>query len=362
MPPVEVWEKINVSDPEFFKTLHARYGCTACHGGTVDIYDKDAAHEGLVRDPSKDDVCATCHRQTVEVQADSLHTDLEGYYTVLRARSDEAHWDQLMIGFELHCTECHATCGQCHVSRPTFLEGGLADGHQFKKTPSMTLACTACHGSRVEAEYKGKNEGVRGDTHWTKQGMICANCHTGDKLHGNLGDRDHRYDGPEEPSCTQSGCHEGIGAKQDEVMQHTDNHLAKLSCQVCHAQPYKHCYNCHVQKDEQGVPYFKTDPSKVSIKIGRNPRKSDERPWEYVVLRHVPVARDTFAYYGQDLLPNFDALPTWTYATPHSIAKKTPQNQSCDACHGNPEVFLTADDVAPDEFETNKDVIVDKVP
>jgi thiosulfate/3-mercaptopyruvate sulfurtransferase len=226
----------------------------------------------------------------------------------------------------------------------------------------MTLACTACHGSRVEAEYKGKNEGVRGDTHWTKGGMTCFKCHTGDELHGDLGDRDHRYDGSQEPSCTQSDCHEGIGGQEDEVMQHNDIHLTRLSCQVCHAQSYKHCYNCHVQKDESGVPYFKTDPSKIFVKIGRNPRKSDERPWDYVALRHVPVARDTFAYYGQDLLPNFDALPTWTYATPHSIAKKTPQNQSCDACHGNAELFLTADDIAPDELEANKDVIVSSLP
>jgi hypothetical protein len=358
---LEVWEKVNVSDPEFFESLHARYGCVACHGGTS-ATDKDAAHEGLVHDPSKGQACTTCHAQVVEIQSSSLHTDLEGYFTVLRQRSDEAHWDQLMVGFNIHCTSCHATCGQCHVSRPTFLEGGLAKGHQFQETPSMNLACTACHGSRVEDEYKGQNEGVRGDVHWTKQGMTCFECHTGDELHGTLGDRNHRYDGPQEPGCTDTGCHEGIGGSEDTVLNHNDTHLSKLSCQVCHAQPYKHCYNCHVQKDEHGVPYFKTDESEVFVKIGYNPRQSDERPWEYVVLRHVPVSRDTFAYYGEDLLPNFDVLPTWTYATPHNVAKNTPQNESCNSCHGNPEVFLTADDVDPDELEANKSVIVTDIP
>ncbi|UCC65549.1 MAG: hypothetical protein JSV36_11095 [Anaerolineae bacterium] len=359
---MEVWEKVNVSNPEFFKTLHARYGCVACHGGVADAADKETAHEGLIPDPSQGQACANCHRQEVESLADSLHVDLEGYYTALRARSDDAHWDQLVVGFELHCTQCHATCGQCHVSRPTFLEGGLATGHKFNRTPSMNLSCTACHGSRVEAEYKGKNEGVHGDVHWTKQGMTCFECHTGDELHGALGDRDHRYDGPPEPSCTDVDCHQTVGSQEDEVMQHSEAHLTRLSCQVCHAQPYKQCYNCHVQKDENGVPYFKTDPSQVFVKIGRNPRQSEERPWEYVVLRHVPVARDTFAYYGEGLLPNFDALPTWTYATPHSIAKKTPQNQSCDACHGNVELFLTAEQVAADELEANQDVIVNRSP
>jgi thiosulfate/3-mercaptopyruvate sulfurtransferase len=359
---LEVWEKVYVSDPEFFQTLHARFGCIACHGGADGSGDKDAAHEGIVRDPSSGDACATCHVDEVETMADSLHADLEGYYTVLRARSDDAHWEQLMVGFELHCTECHATCGQCHVSIPTSVDGGLVKGHRFNETPSMNLNCTACHGSRVQNEYKGQNEGVRGDAHWTKQGMTCFDCHTGDELHGDLGEREHRYDGPQEPGCTDPDCHTEVGGPEDQVAMHDQTHLAKLSCQVCHAQPYKQCYDCHVQKDEHGVPYFKTETTEIDLKIGRNPRQSDARPWEYVTLRHVPVAPDTFAYYGQGLLPNFDALPTWTYATPHSIAKSTPQNQSCEACHGNPEVFLTADDVRPQELEANKDVIVERVP
>jgi thiosulfate/3-mercaptopyruvate sulfurtransferase len=100
----------------------------------------------------------------------------------------------------------------------------------------------------------------------------------------------------------------------------------------------------------------------MTFKIGRNPIQSPERPWEYVTLRHVPIARDSFAYYGEDLLPNFDTLPTWVYATPHNTQRVTPQSSSCDACHGNPEVFLTRDDVREDELETNRSVIVEEVP
>jgi len=96
--------------------------------------------------------------------------------------------------------------------------------------------------------------------------------------------------------------------------------------------------------------------------IGRNPIQNAARPWEFVVLRHVPVARDSFAFYGEDLLPNFDARPTWTYATPHNIQRVTPQNRSCDACHGNAAIFLTEENVAADEREANRDVIVYEVP
>jgi hypothetical protein len=71
---------------------------------------------------------------------------------------------------------------------------------------------------------------------------------------------------------------------------------------------------------------------------------------------------DTFAFYGDDLLPDFDNAPTWKYATPHNIQRITAQNESCDSCHGNAELFLTADDVAPEEREANAAVIVEEVP
>jgi thiosulfate/3-mercaptopyruvate sulfurtransferase len=76
----------------------------------------------------------------------------------------------------------------------------------------------------------------------------------------------------------------------------------------------------------------------------------------------VPVDPDSFSYYGQNLLPNFDALPTWKYATPHNLQRITPQNETCNACHGNAEFFLTEDDVASGELDANKDVIVEELP
>ncbi|MGD2147572.1 MAG: hypothetical protein PVH41_12825, partial [Anaerolineae bacterium] len=93
-----------------------------------------------------------------------------------------------------------------------------------------------------------------------------------------------------------------------------------------------------------------------------NPRQSDERPWDYVLLRHVPVAPDTFAFYDEYVLPEFDNAPTWKYATPHNIQRATAQNQSCDSCHENYELFLTADDVDAQELAANTAVIVEQVP
>jgi thiosulfate/3-mercaptopyruvate sulfurtransferase len=96
----------------------------------------------------------------------------------------------------------------------------------------------------------------------------------------------------------------------------------------------------------------------VAFKIGLNPLKSEKRPDKFVVVRHVPVDQETFRFYVQDGLSNFDKLPTWKMATPHNIRRKTPQNESCNSCHGNERLFLLEKDVRPEYVKANKSVVV----
>jgi hypothetical protein len=358
LPPVEAWAKVFVNQETFFAGVHGLYGCITCHGGVGDTVDKKAAHENVVRDPASAEACGDCHPDQAATDAQNLHTNLAGYTTVLAARSAPDKMAQLDVMMGNHCTTCHASCGQCHVSRPTNLGGGLLAGHEFKQIPPMNLTCTACHGSRIDDEYKGKNEGVRADVHWIKGGMPCFDCHSADEMHGALGEFNHRYDGAPTPQCTE--CHPDV-ASGDGIEHHTSEHLERLSCQVCHSTTYKNCYSCHVAL-EGDTAYFKTEPSVMSFEIGLNPIQSEDRPWKYVPVRHVPIDRESFAYYGEDLLPNFDALPTWKYATPHTIQRNTPQTETCNSCHGSTDFFLTADDVLPDELEANKNVIVEDIP
>jgi hypothetical protein len=81
----------------------------------------------------------------------------------------------------------------------------------------------------------------------------------------------------------------------------------------------------------------------------------------YTPVRHVPIDPDAFSFYGVEL-ENFDAVPTWAYATPHNIQRITPQTESCLSCHENDDVFLTADAVAPEERGANAGVIVESAP
>ena len=110
-----------------------------------------------------------------------------------------------------------------------------------------------------------------------------------------------------------------------------------------------------------GSAGFTLESTQIDFKIGRNPIQSGYRPWKFVPVRHVPVTEDSFSDYGENLLDDFDALPTWKYATPHTIQRITPQNESCNSCHGNADIFLTADDVTPEELRANWRVIVERV-
>jgi thiosulfate/3-mercaptopyruvate sulfurtransferase len=363
---VEAWQKVFVDQKKFVDgDPHAKVAnCIQCHGGAGGVDDMAAAHQGVVRDPTADQdsvdrLCGACHKEIAAAQANSLHFDSHGYDTIVGQRlNPEMHaaWETAEGN---HCSSCHTTCGQCHVSQPTSVGGGLISGHQFKGTQAFTRTCTGCHGSRVNNEYTGRNEGIPADVHWTQAGMPCFKCHSGESLHGMTGEQTERYDGKQDPSCLD--CHPDVASGKSEVQQHAI-HGEKVACQVCHSVEYKSCYSCHTQTNEKGTPYFKIEPAEMGFKIGLNPKKSEERPWNYVVLRHAPVDPESFAFYGKDVLSNFDALPTWKYATPHNIQRKTPQTESCNSCHGNADLFLSADDLRPYEVEANQAVIPQQLP
>ena len=359
---MEAWEKVFVEDAAFLTSIHNSQNCIGCHGGVDEATDKDAAHEGVVRDPTSDPdkVCGSCHSTEVEMASTGLHQNLTGYHTVLEERGADFGNPSMQQGFDNHCATCHASCGQCHVSRPNFTNGGLIAGHEVKEFASMKDTCMACHGARVSIEYKGQNEGVPGSVHWLGEGMACYDCHQISDFHGDGSENAYRYGGSPSPRCED--CHAEEISEQSEVLEHT-LHQDKVACSVCHTSgPYKNCYNCHLGVDEKGLPYYTTDDSQMLFKIGRNVLQSEDRPWEYVLVRHVPVEPDTFSFYGDSLLPDFDNVPTWKYATPHNIQRITPQNESCNNCHGNEEIFLTVDDVEPARREANASVIVAQVP
>jgi thiosulfate/3-mercaptopyruvate sulfurtransferase len=358
---LEVWEKVLIDADAMAGDVHGEIRCTDCHGGS-NVDDKAAAHEGLVRDPSDSPtgICGTCHTDIQAAQVNSLHMTLAGYDTSLYARSVPENHPALEEMQANHCNSCHASCGQCHISQPNSAGGGLLEGHVVVERPPMSRTCTGCHGSRVRNEYTGRNEGFPGDVHFTQARFNCADCHTGDEMHGVTGGVDSRYSGERVPTC--ESCHPDSALTSGGGALYHSTHIGTLACQVCHSVSYKSCSGCHVQQSETGTPFFQLDQSWMDFRIGLNAEPDEDRPWEYVLVRHVPIDPESFAFYGENLLPNFDARPTWMEATPHNIQRNTPQAASCDACHGNASLFLTAGAVSPEELLANQAVIVPQVP
>ena len=373
--PLAPWEKVLVDNETYPKTIHGQIPCQDCHGG-VQSPDKATAHEGLIENPSRDpeSACGECHPNVIAMNEFSMHANLTGFRTVLDQRSTSVNHDVMDQIVDNNCSSCHTTCGDCHISQPELVGSGLTDGHNFNATPTMT-DCTACHESTVGSEYLGKHEGLNADVHFQQGNMTCLDCHTGHEMHGQPdicqnchegpeasggAPADHRYADVQSPRCET--CHVKVATGRDDILMH-QQHGGDLACQVCHSVEYTSCDGCHVAVSETtGNPVYTLDNSYLSFKIGRNPLKSYDRPYEYVVLRHVPVATDSFAFYGNNLLSNYSALPTWTYATPHNIQRETPQAKSCTSCHGHSELFLTPDDLASEEIEANLSVIVESAP
>lgn len=361
MAPVEPWERVWINPEAFGEDVHSYINCTDCHQGEA-VDDFEQAHDGLVTSVvSSPEVCGDCHVDNGVPAFNSLHNSLQGYDTVLYSRSTPENHAAIEEMQANHCNDCHATCGDCHVSQPKSVGGGLLEGHDFVEKPSMSRNCTACHGSRVKDEYYGAHDEIPSDVHFRAR-MDCMECHSADEMHGmDMEGVDHRYAGAQEPKCIT--CHDDIEMGEDSDTREHEKHDADLmSCQVCHSTTYINCVNCHVEQTEDGEPFFTVEDNYLGFYIGLNPERTEERPYKYVPMRHVPIDPSSFSYYGVEL-ENFTDRPTWTYATPHNIQLITPQAERCSNCHDNEELFLSPDNMLNSlEAEANASIMVEELP
>jgi len=355
-PHEKLWVDSAIAEDE----NHGELCCHECHGGNPNDPNWKTAHKGVVKDPSYPDAsetCGACHDLIAENYRTSLHVSVAPIKKMadMRASSAKEVLAKVDAAREFHCNACHSSCGQCHISRPEAVGGGLLEGHLFQKKPPMHTVCTACHGSRIEKEYFGKNKGIPPDIHRQKY-FKCTKCHTADEMHGDGKDYANRYEVENGPKCLD--CHKDIYQPKAKNPKSHWIHKDQVSCQVCHSMPYKNCYSCHVGKDKQGFKFFKNKASPIEFKVGLNPLQTEKPPENFVTLRHVPVDHTSFDFYVKNGLSNFDTLPTWKLATPHNIRLHTPQNKTCNSCHGNTELFLLEKDVKPSYRKANKDVTV----
>lgn len=329
----------------FSATVHGAMGCTACHGGDASAAEESIAHTGMKNAGAG---CNSCHSEISGLYGSSLHDNLHGMSRPLTLRSGEQNFKKLDPVWQADCASCHAGCSDCHLTRPEAVGGGLIKGHEFLRRPSMTDSCAICHGSRAGAEYLGHLQGNEDDVHFAA-GMHCLDCHT-NNLHGDGEQYVNRWQVSGRAQCTD--CHEALPNTTAEAHAMVHQHL---SCQVCHSQPYQNCYSCHATIDD-GIYQRRAGHKGLDFKIGRNTVAG--YPYEIVPLRNNPVSRDSFDYFGKNLLPNFDAHPTWKTAAPHNIRRLTPQNRNCQNCHGNTSLFLQDSDLDPQGASANRKVVI----
>jgi len=345
----------------FLQSPHGDIGCQQCHAGDPTDPNWQTAHQGIIKDPSFPDpsqACGECHEKISDSAKNSLHYTLKPIQLVLNARSSSANED-MQSSFkkagEKHCSQCHASCGQCHISRPDYVDGGFIAGHVFQKRPPMDSTCAACHGGRVYAEFTGLNKKFPADIHHKKKNMTCTDCHKAGEMHANADNAATRLELAQRPSCLD--CHPDAAGADSQLTYH-QKHQGKVACQVCHASPYKNCYSCHVGTDKEGMPYYKCKESKLTLKIGFNPTKENNSSNRYVLVRHPPINPDIFSFYTQSSLPNFDSLPTWKSTAPHTIQRITPQSEACNNCHGKRKLFLGPGDLLDWEKACNLEAVV----
>ncbi len=365
-----------------------KLNCVDCHGGdNSKPNNKEQAHTGLIKDPSEMDANGTnscaqsgCHESISGSFKNSFHQQLWGERRMVALRSGVEHFSECpqstQDGFNGECTNCHATCGDCHVSIPNSAGQGLVKNHQFLSTPDPVNNCMACHGSRIAHDFLGDYDiyPVRPkDIH--ANSMTCMDCHTETEMHSEVAENSDRYHYDQLPSCEDAGCH-AAGDTLNEANIWHNQHFNDLSCYVCHSQAYNNCTSCHVKNEWKTDPNYQNNNPEEDFKIGINPLKTESgvRRAEFAVLRHVPVDPKSYENWGSasGSLPDYDMYPTWKFASPHSIRKHTARTDTSGgkacyrSCHANyPEnrsLFLFKDSVQvrwPEEVNANESVFVD---
>lgn len=317
--------------------------------------DKAQAHTGLVRFPSAaaGGICQDCHGEIVATFVDSTHYTLQGIRDSLERFAHPGVLDEegpLRTAFYGNCYKCHSTCGSCHVSRPAVFSGGLHSQHTFTRTPPMGYTCYGCHGARTAGEYMGR-VGFATDIHYT-MGMHCIDCHEVSNFHGAGKEEQNNL-----PRCLD--CHDNVFTESN-ILAHQVHSPDTMSCQVCHASANNNCFDCHTTLQADGS-VSADSASQIMFKIGLNPNPTEERPYRYITIRHIPTTADTFAQFGGEL-PNFDLIPNWKYSATHNIQRSTIQNESCDSCHGNEFIFLREVDLRKSDSEASRQLVVHEIP
>jgi hypothetical protein len=321
---------------DFQESSHYGMGCTGCHNGVDNTADKTVAHSGdFIAHPSQAAVekCGACHNAIASDFQTSIHNGTGQKRKVAMRHGGSSYEDfaglpqHQLEGYSKNCATCHADCGTCHVVRPPIKGGGLADGHNFIKTPNMINVCVGCHTSRGGHAYLGVATGTSPDVHLTNGDFDCLSCHTATEMHGDGTMVEQRYAYSKLPKC--ENCH----STSFNSNEYHEAHYGDFNCQVCHSQDYNNCGSCHIHGEGARIPSY------LGFKIAVNPLPTIKPNYDFALVRRTLAAPDSWQEYGVSQSSTFDVLPTYNYTTPHNILRWTTRTeiesgQACSSsCH-----------------------------
>ena len=255
------------------------FGCAKCHGGNAFATDKQNAHKGIVRNPSRLEhaviFCSECHSDIIKRISRSMMQSESGILNVLKYQWGESSELNSTIGIDELKKERNSSslaenhfakaCAACHINQDesvfdnpkTARGGGCSDCHRSSKTKDTHHAtyttripssnCLKCHNrsNRIGLSYMGvfESEGygtpykngdfsnqlddgrsyyeLPADIHHAKGGMDCIDCHTEKGVMGD-GKKHHHMEEAEDIKCRD--CHDPEFAPANSLA-HTLNDL-----------------------------------------------------------------------------------------------------------------------------------------
>ena len=198
MEPLAPHEKIFVDSEIAEDENHGELGCEECHGGNPNEPDWRKAHEGVVKDPTYPDpseTCGACHDDIAEHYNTSLHISLGPFKKIIDMRADK----DKTVHAKVTGGQGNPLPGLPRQLRAVpYQQAGrrgrrIVGGSPVQKRPPMHTVCLACHGSRIEKEYFGKNKGIPPDIHKQKY-FKCSKCHKAQEMHGDGEEYANRYE------------------------------------------------------------------------------------------------------------------------------------------------------------------------
>ena len=252
-------------------SLHGRLGCVTCHRGDGQVEGKEAAHEGLVSNPSSYDeagtYCVACHH--------SMRTDIPEHH--IHTPHERILWGVHEGEKVCSCSNCHGPVA--HGEAPVGTHAGLAEYcihcHEEQDVPPERLKCDGCHISPhdvtdLDCETCHNSTETWGDTDLAIHPMElngrhselhCFECHT-QPLFRTISDYTCQdcHTAPHEFGTGQNcgDCHND-GYAWSEVKEGAFDHTAMwdyhvgvhttVACQGCHFEGYTaisaDCGSCH---------------------------------------------------------------------------------------------------------------------